>query len=167
MNHPLSKKLLIFDADGTLRRCLQHKGPCHSDAGQWELIPGVKETLVNYCIPEVFDLAIATNQAGISLGHRTIDDVILQLQILIMNYFPSTQICRVPIFVCPHDIVANCSCRKPNPGMLLAAMQHSKCGTEDTVFIGDSEDDRGAAARAHVDFYYAHHFFGWEHPYDL
>lgn len=40
-----TKKLIIFDADGTLRRCTVPGQPCPNKADEWELMPGAKERL--------------------------------------------------------------------------------------------------------------------------
>lgn len=63
------------------------------------------------------------------------------------------------IYFCPHhtdkgfegEIVSlkiNCNCRKPNPGMLLAAIKDFNLDIEECWFIGDSEADIGASHNA-------------------
>jgi phosphoglycolate phosphatase-like HAD superfamily hydrolase len=49
--------------------------------------------------------------------------------------------------------------RKPAPGMLLAAMKHFGETPENTVMIGNSDDDKGAAAAAGVRFIDEFEFF--------
>jgi HAD superfamily hydrolase (TIGR01662 family) len=49
--------------------------------------------------------------------------------------------------------------RKPNPGMLLQAMQDADVAAADTLFIGDSPDDQDAARAAGCDFQWAETFF--------
>lgn len=38
-------KLIMFDADGTLRRCTVPGQPCPNNPDEWELMPNIKETL--------------------------------------------------------------------------------------------------------------------------
>jgi histidinol phosphatase-like enzyme len=56
------------------------------------------------------------------------------------------------------------SWRKPNPGMLDFAMSHYGTSSEDTLMIGDREEDKLAAEAAFVDFQYEWQFFGGDSP---
>ena len=162
--HPVKAKLIIFDADGTLRRCIDHKGPCHSDERQWEVIPGVEEVLAQYAWGDTVEMAIATNQGGIELGHRSMQSCYKQLNQLLINTlcipYP-----RGGVHVCPH-YTTPCFCRKPAPGMLFAAIERLKREgfdltlADDVLFVGDSHDDAMAAARAGIAFLSAEEFFG-------
>lgn len=55
------------------------------------------------------------------------------------------------IYVCPHHPAAVepadrlCSCRKPAPGLFLAAAQELNIDLSRSVFVGDQESDRQAA----------------------
>lgn len=55
--------------------------------------------------------------------------------------------------------------RKPQAGMLLAAMNDAVVGVGETVFIGDSVDDRNAARATSIPFINANSFFGRESKY--
>ena len=59
--------------------------------------------------------------------------------------------------------------RKPEPGMLLQAMQDAGVSPEQTMFVGDSDEDRGAARAARCAFMEAGEFFsqGWAGCADL
>lgn len=165
--HPLPHlKLIIFDADGTLRRCKAHRGPCHADVGQWEVIPGVIDVLAQYDW-RFITAGIATNQAGVAFGHRTIVSVHEELEKLIELLPFSLHLWRTT--VCPHTTeVLTCFCRKPSPGMLfehmIKFMQHFQITLtpHETLFIGDSSDDYNAAQRAGMPFFWAQEFFGWK-----
>jgi len=50
--------------------------------------------------------------------------------------------------VCPHGVEDGCSCRKPQPGLVLAAARALGVPVADTVVIGDIGADLGAAAAA-------------------
>jgi histidinol phosphatase-like enzyme len=62
--------------------------------------------------------------------------------------------------LCPHPVEHGCACRKPNPGMLIAIMHHYGIGPTDTMFVGNDEIDREAAARAGTAFAWSQDFFG-------
>lgn len=49
--------------------------------------------------------------------------------------------------------------RKPNAGMLLQAMLDAGISTTETLFVGDSDEDAGAALAASVQFVEAKEFF--------
>jgi phosphoglycolate phosphatase-like HAD superfamily hydrolase len=48
--------------------------------------------------------------------------------------------------------------RKPSPGMLLAALDYYMASSEDTVFIGNSDEDKQAAEAAGIRFVDEHEF---------
>ena len=46
------------------------------------------------------------------------------------------------IYYCPHLAAENCSCRKPNPGMIQQAIiDFPEIKVEDSYLIGDSDTD--------------------------
>jgi D-glycero-D-manno-heptose 1,7-bisphosphate phosphatase len=55
-------------------------------------------------------------------------------------------------YYCPHhpDFTGKCSCRKPEPGMLLQAIEDYK--PKRTVFIGDKNTDLLAAEKAEIEY---------------
>jgi D-glycero-D-manno-heptose 1,7-bisphosphate phosphatase len=52
------------------------------------------------------------------------------------------------VYYCPHDIDPPCGCRKPQPGMLLAAAQDRGIDLTASWMVGDSETDVEAGRRA-------------------
>ena len=52
------------------------------------------------------------------------------------------------IYVCPHRPDECCECRKPKPGLLLAAMRDFATPPEETCFVGDATRDMAAALAA-------------------
>ena len=154
-------RLIIFDADGTLRRCTVPGQPCPNKPGEWELIPGVKERLAmfDWQLPA---LGIASNQAGIAYGYLDEDTAYQLLKDLIVEAtgnLPPTGSIRI----CPHAVLdAACRCRKPRPQMLLGIMERWSVTPMDTLYVGDMETDRLAAVAADCDFMWAWEFFGRE-----
>jgi D-glycero-D-manno-heptose 1,7-bisphosphate phosphatase len=51
-------------------------------------------------------------------------------------------------YYCPHRPDEKCACRKPAPGMILAACAVYRVSMENACMIGDRETDLSAAARA-------------------
>lgn len=63
-------KLIILDADGTLRRTTVPGLPCPNAPDEWELIPGVRERLAEIDWTTTH-FAIVSNQGGVALGYLT------------------------------------------------------------------------------------------------
>ena len=55
------------------------------------------------------------------------------------------------IYVCRHHWDQKCSCRKPEPGMLLSAISDFGIDTSHTLYIGDDDRDFLAAEAANID----------------
>jgi len=158
-------RLIIFDADGTLRRSTVEGQPCPDREGEWEVLPGVREK-----VKPLFDagtqIAIASNQGGVQLGYlteRMARGMLTQLYYLLTDRWPSEGLVQI----CPHTIDSAsggflCACRKPLPGMILRLMIETGVARERILFVGDRPEDRAAAHLAHVDFEWAGDFFQWE-----
>lgn len=60
-------------------------------------------------------------------------------------------------YFCPHhpDYTGPCDCRKPAPGMLLAAMRDFDADPTKCVMYGDKSSDEAAAKAADVAFMWA------------
>jgi D-glycero-D-manno-heptose 1,7-bisphosphate phosphatase len=52
------------------------------------------------------------------------------------------------IFFCPHAPEDGCSCRKPEPGLILEAISKYQINTNNSVMVGDSARDIECAKRA-------------------
>lgn len=157
-------RLVIFDADWTLRRCTVAGQPCPNAPDQWELMPGVKEALaeIDWGSPHAGKVAygIASNQAGVAYGFLTEDVAFRLLKDMAVEAFggwPATG----TIQMCSHFKDAGCACRKPGALMLERLMQMWRVRPGDTLYVGDMESDRQAAEQAGVDFMWAKDFFGW------
>ena len=154
--------LIIFDADGTLRRCTVPGQVCPNDDGQWELLPGVKEKLSDIIWGDPgkgrVAFGIASNQAGIFRGYLTPDTayrLLADTAQAALGFRPVEGAIRF----CPHGKSEGCRCRKPGSLMLEELMAFWEVNPEDTLFVGDMESDRQAAANAGCDFSWAREFF--------
>jgi D-glycero-D-manno-heptose 1,7-bisphosphate phosphatase len=159
---PRKRWLIIFDKDGTLIRYLNGH-PANSPEEQ-ALLPGVAERIANLK-DRGCKIAIASNQGGVAWGFISHS----QAEALMADAAAKTG-ADAWIF-CPHDPRAAgkpganeeyaipCSCRKPEPGMLMKLMQQFGASPDETLFVGDREEDREAARRAGVRFMWAERFF--------
>ncbi|HYN85400.1 MAG TPA: HAD-IIIA family hydrolase [Pyrinomonadaceae bacterium] len=154
-------KLYVFDADGTLRRTTVAGLPCPNRAGEWELIPGVRERLARIeWGPRGARFGVATNQGGVGLGYMTLGAARGLVEDMVREAF-GTPAPPGSIEICPHAPHRRCPCRKPEPLMLQRLMRRFRAEPEETLFVGDMEADAEAARRAGTHFSWAHDFFGF------
>ncbi len=155
-------RLIVFDADDTLRSCTVKGQPCPNTPEEWILKPNVKDVLskINWGSPQFGQVAfgIASNQGGISLGYikesvarKLLHD--LAFEALGIHAEPES------IKLCPHHPKSGCICRKPNPEMLLQLMQMWQLSPTEVLFVGDRDTDEKCAINAGCDFMYAKDFF--------
>jgi D-glycero-D-manno-heptose 1,7-bisphosphate phosphatase len=156
-------ELCIFDADDTLRRTTVPGRPCPRAPGEWQLLPGVRETLhaIAWNRPGQPRLGVASNQDQVGAGLVT---AAMARQLLTTMTQEAAGFTPPPsaIQLCPHAVEVACDCRKPRPGMLRRIMAWYGVAPSGTVFIGDSAADRGAAAAAGVAFLPPAEVFGWD-----
>jgi D-glycero-D-manno-heptose 1,7-bisphosphate phosphatase len=157
---PPGVRLVIFDADNTLRRTTAAGKPCPHGLDEWELLPGVRETLARLDWAGGVRLGVASNQDQVAYGHLT-----LAMARRLLRDMVSAATGRAPvdacIQLCPHALEVPCDCRKPAPGMLLRIMADVGASPAETLFVGDAATDAEAARRAGVAFTWAADFFGW------
>jgi D-glycero-D-manno-heptose 1,7-bisphosphate phosphatase len=152
--------LIIFDADDTLRRTTVPGQPCPRTPQQWELMPGVRETLRRLSWGEGGHLfGVASNQDQVAYGLLSLEMARRLLRDLAIAATGSSP-AEPALQLCPHALEIVCSCRKPAPGMLLKIMEHYGERAESTVFVGNHDIDREAAIRAGVAFVWSHQLFG-------
>ncbi|WP_390479763.1 HAD hydrolase-like protein, partial [Frankia casuarinae] len=58
------------------------------------------------------------------------------------------QVGLADVLYCPHPPEDGCFCRKPEPGLVHAAMRMGGVSAEQTLLIGDQESDIAAAGAA-------------------
>jgi D-glycero-D-manno-heptose 1,7-bisphosphate phosphatase len=149
---PPQVRLVIFDADNTLRRVTVPGRVCPWGPDDWEPLPGIRKALSGAAWGEGgLRLGIASNQDQIFYGHLSAE----MAQRLLMDAAEAATGHRPEegsVRFCAHAMDAGCACRKPAPGLLLEVMAHFGIGPGETLFVGDAEVDREAAAQAGVAF---------------
>ncbi|MFP5343078.1 MAG: HAD-IIIA family hydrolase [Candidatus Limnocylindria bacterium] len=136
---------VIVDRDGVLNEKAPRAEYVRSWA-EWRWIPGALEALA-LLRSAGYRVIVVSNQAGIARGamRRADLDAIHER----MRADVAAHGGRIDdIYVCPHDWDEGCACRKPKPGMLLAAQRDHALDLTRTPFIGDDERDGEAAAAA-------------------
>jgi D-glycero-D-manno-heptose 1,7-bisphosphate phosphatase len=152
---PLTEEFLarrptvILDRDGVLNRCMP-TGKYVRSWKEWVWLPGVLETLAR--LTEAgYKIVVVTNQAGIARGVMSLADVEdIHGRMRVEAEAAGGRIDAV--YFCPHGWDENCSCRKPQPGMLFSAQRDFHLELPKVTFIGDDDRDGEAAAAAGCQF---------------
>jgi D-glycero-D-manno-heptose 1,7-bisphosphate phosphatase len=136
----------FLDRDGVLNRRVLD-GYVTSPEGL-EVLPGALPAVVAACrlaIPVV----IVSNQGGIGRGVVTEGDVLATTGRL-LDLLDAAGIRVSAVYMCPHHPAAgqHCTCRKPEPGLLLAASLDLGIDLSKSMFVGDQGTDRDAALAA-------------------
>lgn len=97
-------------------------------------------------------IIIVTNQSGIDRGYYSESDFNV-LTLWMIDEFAKNGIEIKKVYFCPHhpDISFTCSCRKPNPGMILDAQKEFDIDLKHSILVGDKESDIEAAISAGID----------------
>jgi len=144
LTEPQLSPVVFLDRDGTLNRDTRY---LHS-WDDWEWLPGVCDGL-GKLQQAGFRLIVVSNQAGVARGfygeadiHRLHERVNAELWHLGVHIDA--------FYYCPHhpDFTGPCSCRKPEPGMLLRAEAEMNIDLQRSWLIGDAYTDMKAALSA-------------------
>jgi histidinol-phosphate phosphatase family protein len=133
---------VLLDRDGTLVVDVPYNG----DPARVRPMPGARRAL-DRLRAEGVRLAVVSNQSGIGRGMLTeteVDAVNRRVEELLGPLGPW--------LVCPHAPDQGCDCRKPAPGLVLAAAERLGVDPERCAVVGDIGADveaaRAAGARA-------------------
>jgi D-glycero-D-manno-heptose 1,7-bisphosphate phosphatase len=144
--------LVIFDADGTLRRTLVPGKPCPHAADEWELLEGVHAYVS--ALPRELHLGVASNQDHVGYGHLSYAEAHALLSSA-LEQASGRKTDPAAIRLCPHRLDVTCACRKPAPGMLLAIVEHYGLAPSEALFVGNERIDELAAENAGIAFIWA------------
>lgn len=169
-------KLAVIDKDGTLVETISLDTFVQSPTDQ-KLIAGVQDAIANL-VDKGYALAIASNQAGIAAGHKSLQDTIAEMRYAMqLTGIQTAYFCpdfdgyhcyKVTPDLCEgfndkpmpsesadrHPVLLPASgfgwYRKPDAGMLkMAIADHN---VNEAIMIGDRSEDEQAAANAQIPF---------------
>lgn len=135
---------LILDRDGVLNREGDDGWVTHPRAWRWE--PGALEALRLFREGQI-GVSVATNQSCIGRGLATTQDIDAVHRHM-CNEARSAGADITAVFYCPHAPGDGCTCRKPEPGLLLQAIDHGGLNARACAFVGDAERDLDAGLAA-------------------
>ncbi|MCL4106010.1 UNVERIFIED_CONTAM: hypothetical protein GTU68_058316, partial [Idotea baltica] len=132
--------LLILDRDGVIN----HDSDQYiRNLAQWIPIPGSIEAIAELS-KQGYQIAIATNQSGLSRGYFTLD-TLEEIHAELCRLVEEAGGSIAGIFYCPHLPTEGCTCRKPDTGLLQAIEQELGESAKGAFFVGDSLKDLQAA----------------------
>ena len=134
---------VFLDRDGVLNRSIIRDGRPHppSTLEEFSILPGVLEACETLRRAG-FVLLVVTNQPDIARGVQD-RAVVDEFHEILLRTLPIDA-----VYVCPHDDVDRCECRKPGPGMLLEAARDLNLNLGGSVMVGDRWRDVEAGRRA-------------------
>ncbi len=152
-NLAIKQKAVFLDRDGTLNKYVGFL----RDIEELELMEGAAEAVkrINH---SGFLAIVVTNQPVVARGEVTFDKLETIHQKL-ETLLGTEGAYLDAIYYCPHhpdkgyegevaELKIECSCRKPNPGMLLQAARDYHINLSESWMIGDSESDIAAGRNA-------------------
>jgi D-glycero-D-manno-heptose 1,7-bisphosphate phosphatase len=138
---------VILDRDGVLNYEAP-EGSYVSEPAEFRWLPGALEALA-LLRRAGLRLSVATNQAGVGRGLMSL------AQLAAVHDRMQTEAAAHggaldAVLYCPHAPEEQCSCRKPAPGLIQAAVARSGIAASDSIVVGDDRRDLEAAQRAGV-----------------
>jgi D-glycero-D-manno-heptose 1,7-bisphosphate phosphatase len=137
-------RAVFLDRDGVLVETKVVDGvprPATS-VDELELLPGVAEACARLRERGGFLLIVVTNQPDVARGSLS-PEAVEAMHLELAQALPLDDIA-----VCMHDDADGCDCRKPQPGMILAAARRFDVDLAASFLVGDRWRDVEAAHRA-------------------
>ena len=135
---------LFLDRDGVINVKLDGRYVRNTD--EFEFMLGAENAIAK--LSAIFNrILIVTNQQGIAKEIMSADDLNTLHQYMLQQLKAEGGIIE-KIYYCPHFAAENCSCRKPNTGMIQQAIiDFPAIKIEESYLIGDSDTDIIAGER--------------------
>ena len=145
------RRALFLDRDGVIN--VDHGYVCSPE--QTQFIDGIFE-LCRAATQYGFLNVVITNQAGIARGYYSESDFLAYMEWM-RGEFRKHDAQLDAVYYCPHhplhghgDYRRECDCRKPKPGMILAAKRELDLDLTASVLLGDKPSDLEAGRIAGV-----------------
>jgi D-glycero-D-manno-heptose 1,7-bisphosphate phosphatase len=153
------KKAVFLDRDGTLNNTIMRSGrpsPPKS-THEFEILPYVPEAILQFkdlgFIP-----VVVTNQPDFARGITPLS------QIKVFNEIIKDQLQIEHVYMCLHDDIDVCSCRKPQPGLLVNAALDLNIDTKLSIMVGDRWKDIAAGQAAGCKCFFIDNSYDEERP---
>ncbi len=138
-----ARRAVFLDRDGVVNRAFSRGGRPYppDDLDALEVLPGVPEALAGLRAAGFLNV-IVTNQPDVRTGKQT-RDMVDRMHTALLDALDIDA-----IEACFHVDADDCDCRKPKPGMLLAAAQRLGIDLASSFLVGDRWRDIEAGQAA-------------------
>jgi D-glycero-D-manno-heptose 1,7-bisphosphate phosphatase len=138
-----ARRAVFLDRDGVISRCEVRGGKPYAPRRleDFRLLPGAAAA-VRSLKDAGFLVIVVTNQPDI--GNGLVEARVVEA----MHEKLRRKLPVDDIRMCPHPRDANCACRKPKPGMLIAAARRWNLDLARSYMIGDRDGDVVAGSQA-------------------
>jgi D-glycero-D-manno-heptose 1,7-bisphosphate phosphatase len=149
----------FLDRDGVINESFLKNGIPSSPSSITELriISGVEESIKNLKQHGYLPVVI-TNQPDVSRGKLS------PVSLDGIHTFLAKKLGIDHFYICPHDDMDNCECRKPKPGMLQDAASELKIDLAKSFLVGDRWKDIEAGHLAGVRSYFIDYSYPESRP---
>jgi D-glycero-D-manno-heptose 1,7-bisphosphate phosphatase len=139
----VTRRAVFLDRDGVINRGIIIDGKPYPPRNleELEVLPGVAEALARLHDAS-FLLIVATNQPDVARGTQT------RAMVEAMHERLAEELPIDAFYACYHDEGDGCDCRKPKPGMLLAAARDHDIDLARSYMVGDRWRDTGCGQNA-------------------
>lgn len=137
------KPALFLDRDGTLN----YDCPYCKNESETRMYEDVFEPLAE--LSKDHYVIIITNQSGIGRGYFTLEEL-GRVNGKVKREIESHGGRIDAIYYCPHLPEDNCSCRKPNTGLIEQAINDFDIDLKNSFVVGDDDKDVQLAKNSHI-----------------
>jgi len=131
----MKKRFVILDRDGTVIVDKDHL----TDPQQVELIPKAA-TAIKTLNDFGLGVIIVTNQTVVGNRHISLKDL-ESIHKKMLNMLSREEATINSVYVCPHKVEDNCSCRKPKSGLIEQALKDHDFDPKKSFMVGDKKSD--------------------------
>lgn len=131
------KQAVILDRDGVIN---DNRATIHVNrSADFVLLPAVGQA-IRTLRAHGFAIMVATNQGGVGLGLMS-ERALAEIHQTMERQLAAQGAYLDAIAVCTHRPRADCSCRKPKPGLILSLQEAHGFDPAASVMVGDRETD--------------------------
>lgn len=151
-------KIAFIDRDGCLVE--EPEDEQVDRLGKIKLLPGVIPALRR--IQQAgYEMIMVTNQDGLGTPRFPKEDFD-RCHSFILDIFASQGIQFSKVFICPHYLEDNCSCRKPKVGLLEEILRRDDWSRQESFVAGDRDTDMELARNLGVKGFQVSPTYSWE-----
>jgi D-glycero-D-manno-heptose 1,7-bisphosphate phosphatase len=134
--YKVKNKAVFLDRDGVLNQAVVRNGKPYPPASAAELVLAPDaETALRELKAQGFLLLVVTNQPDVAKGITT------RAAVEEINRKLTSKLPVDDVFVCFHQDMDQCDCRKPKPGMILEGARKHNVDLAESFMVGDRWQD--------------------------